>query len=713
MIRSTHWECQACGASAPLAAARHFSPYTYAAACLKCNGVGSLQVPNPNKLIIHPDKPLVNGAMYSPGFFPNGYLGKPFNGGYYMVVALGERFGFDPQKTTWNEMTPEAQHAFLFGTEEKLKITYHSRTGRTSTYQQRFPGFYGFIRDWDVGGTYTDNRPCPECQGARLRPAYLAVSLGGYNIHQLSQMTLKELAGVMEACSQEHQPSVGQDALHSAHSSLFSTISRRLRFLAAVGLGYLHLDRVAGTLSAGEAQRIRLASLLGSGLTSLTLLLDEPTRGLHPSEVNALLEALESLRDEGNTVIVVEHDPLVMRSADHLIDCGPGAGPQGGRIVAQGTPAEVAQADTITARWLRGERRFKVRPRREVGASTPSRWLTIRGARANNLKGETVRLPLNALVGVCGVSGSGKSTLMMDTLGRVLAPKKQTTSVAYVPVDPGEYEALEGAPRRTLLVDQSRAGVHSPAAFLNLTPPLRALFAESEEAQALSISEQQLATRCSACGGSGLLTLDMAFLPDVHVPCETCRGTGYLPEAWEVRLRGLALPEVYDLTIDQVFALFGDVEQLARPLQAARDVGLGYLVLRQPGYSLSGGEAQRLRIAQELCRPPAGRGKSQGRSGQAAGPLADTLYILDEPSVGQHLEDVLRLTGVLHRLVDEGGSVFVVEHHPHLLAACDWLLELGPAGGPQGGYVIASGTPETVATGNTPSAPYLREVLGL
>jgi excinuclease ABC subunit A len=255
--------------------------------------------------------------------------------------------------------------------------------------------------------------------------------------------------------------------------------------------------------------------------------------------------------------------------------------------------------------------------------------------------------------------------------------------------------------------------VHSPAAFLNLTPPLRALFAESEEAQALGISEQQLATRCSACGGSGLLTLDMAFLPDVHVPCETCRGTGYLPEAWEVRLRGLALPEVYDLTIDQVFALFGDVEQLARPLQAARDVGLGYLVLRQPGYSLSGGEAQRLRIAQELCRPPAGRGKSQGRSGQAAGPLADTLYILDEPSVGQHLEDVLRLTGVLHRLVDEGGSVFVVEHHPHLLAACDWLLELGPAGGPQGGYVIASGTPEAVAAGNTPSAPYLREVLGL
>jgi excinuclease ABC subunit A len=320
--------------------------------------------------------------------------------------------------------------------------------------------------------------------------------------------------------------------------------------------------------------------------------------------------------------------------------------------------------------------------------------MTIRGAQANNLKGDLVALPLGALVGVCGVSGSGKSTLMIDTLGRALAPKKQTTSVAYVPVDPGEHDAIEGAPARVVLVDQSKAGVHSPAGFLGLTPILQALFAASEDAQALGIGEAQLAARCSVCGGSGVLTLDMAFLPDVHVLCETCRGSGLLPEAWEVRLHGVALPEVYGLTIDQVYELFGDEERLTRPLQAARDVGLGYLVLRQPGHALSGGEAQRLKIAGELMR---------GRS-------SDTLYLLDEPSVGQHLEDVARLIGVLHRLVDAGGSVIVVEHHPHLLAACDWLVELGPVGGPEGGHVIASGTPELLAAGNTPTAPYLREV---
>jgi excinuclease ABC subunit A len=444
-------------------------------------------------------------------------------------------------------------------------------------------------------------------------------------------------------------------------------------------------------------------------LTSLTLLLDEPTRGLHPVEVDALLGALTKLRNEGNTIIVIEHDPWVMRAADWLIDCGPGAGQLGGKIVAQGTPDQVARADTITARWLRGPLGSKLepRPRRK-----PTRWLTIRGARANNLKGEPVALPLGALVGVCGVSGSGKSTLMIDTLGRALAPKKQTTSVAYVPVDPGEHDAIQGAPARVVLVDQSRAGTFgSPAAFLGLMQPLQALFAASEDARTCGISEAQLAARCTACGGSGVLALDMAFLPAVHVACETCRGTGLLPEAWQVRVRGVALPEVYGLTIDQAHELFcagrgadasgadADDEaaalRLARPLQAAREVGLGYLVLRQPGHALSGGEAQRLKIASELMR---------GRS-------SDTLYLLDEPSVGQHPEDVLRLIGVLHHLVDEGGTVFVVEHHPHLLAACDWLVELGPVGGPEGGHVIARGTPEALAAGDTPTAPYLREVL--
>jgi excinuclease ABC subunit A len=317
-------------------------------------------------------------------------------------------------------------------------------------------------------------------------------------------------------------------------------------------------------------------------------------------------------------------------------------------------------------------------------------------------------------VGVCGVSGSGKSTLVIDTIGRALAPKKHTTSVAFEPIDPGEHDAIEGAPERVLLVDQSRAGVSSPAGFLGLVQPLQSLYASSSDALSLGLTQDQLSSRCSACGGSGVITLDMAFLPDVHIPCETCRGTGYTAEAWDVRLNGVALPEIFGLTIEEVFGLFSSDERLARPLQAARDVGLGYLVLRQPGYALSGGEAQRLKIASELCRSPRKPSKTTHQKSSInnqQSSIAHSLYILDEPSIGQHLEDVARLTGVLHRLVAQGGSVIVVEHHPHLLAACDWLIELGPSGGPDGGRVVAVGEPAQVAAGGTPIARYLREIL--
>jgi excinuclease ABC subunit A len=687
--RDEAWHCPACDATAPVARPRHFSPSTYAAACLKCHGVGSLRVPNLDKLIVHPKKPLCGGAMHSPGFFPKGYLCKPFNGGYDVVQALAARYGFDTSTTPWNEMAPEAQHAFLFGDPEPLQVTFCSRSGRTTVRTVTCPGFYGWIRDWDVGGTYTDTQTCLQCGGARLRPEYLAVTLGGHNVHELGEMGLRELSHVIQDISPPPAERI-EGGLETVTASR-RTIARRLRFMLQVGLGYLHLNRVSGTLSAGEAQRIRLAGLLGSGLTSLTVLLDEPTRGMHPSEIDALVRALTELRDEGNTVIVVEHDPLVIRAADHLIDMGPGAGVAGGEIVAQGAPEEVARSDTPTACWLRGARRIGFGgPRRE-----PRGWMVLRGARANNLRGGDVRLPLGVLVGMCGVSGSGKSTLLIDTLGRALAPRKQTTSVAYEPVEPGEHDGIEGAPGRVILVDQARRGVHSPANFLGLNGPLHALYAASADAQALGLDEKALSRRCSVCGGSGVIRIDMGFLPSVHTPCETCRGTGYRAEAWGVRLRGVALPDLFSLTIDEVHELFGDEPRLARPLAAARDVGLGYLVLRQPAYALSGGEAQRLKIAKELCRTT----------------NSQTLYILDEPTVGQHLEDVARLSGVLHRLADEGNSVFVIEHHAHLLAACDWLIELGPGGGPEGGQLIAEGTPEAVAHGDTPTAPYLREIL--
>lgn len=684
MMRGEEWTCPACNSTASIAVPRHFSPSNYAAACRTCNGVGSLQAPKPEKLIINPEKPLCDGAMYSPGFFPKGYLCKPFNGGYYVIQALAARYNFDPATTPWNEMTPEAQQAFLFGDRELLEVIFHSRTGKTQTRTVHYRGFYGWLGDWDIGGTYTQTQVCPDCNGARLRPAYLAVTLAQKNIHQLSEMPLVELAQTLEG--------ILTPALEDHHvGSSLRMIVKRLRFLIQVGLGYLHLNRVSATLSAGEAQRVKLAGLLGSGLTSLTVLLDEPSRGMHPSEVKALLMVLFELKKQGNTVIVVEHDPMFIHAADYIIDMGPGAGVAGGQIVAQGTPEEVVKTGTVTARWLRGERLTKYpRKRRE-----PRGWITIRGAHANNLRGEDIRLPIGMFTGVCGVSGSGKSTLLIDTLGRALVPKKHTTSVAREPLEPGAHDAIEGAPAGTAFLSQARRGVHSPLHFMRLNKPFLRLFAESDDAKALGLDEKQLANRCTVCKGRGSTQINMGFLPDVRTPCETCRGTGYSPEAWNVYLHGVALPELNTLTIDEVYELFSYDKTVARLLKAVRDVGLGYLVLRQSGYTLSGGEVQRLKIAKELCRKA----------------TEETLYILDEPTVGQHLEDVERLLGVLHRLVNDGHTVVVIEHHPYLLAACDWLLELGPGGGPDGGRIIASGIPEIIASGDTPTAPYLRDIL--
>jgi excinuclease ABC subunit A len=519
-------------------------------------------------------------------------------------------------------------------------------------------------------------------------------------------MTLFELHDVLQNLERRLIQEPGLEGLEAHVTEIIASSLRmaldRLSFLVKVGLGYVHLDRLASTLSAGEAQRIRLAGLLGSGLVSLTVLLDEPSRGMHPSEVGALVDVLKALRDEGNTVVVVEHDPEVIWAADHLIDMGPGPGIAGGEIVAQGTPDVVAQQNTTTARWLRGERQFMRRERR-----SPQDWMAIRGARANNLCDVTVRFPLGLLVGLCGVSGSGKSTLLIDTLGRALAPKKQTTSVAYENVDPGEHETIEGAPGRVILVDQTKKGVHSPASFFGLNKPIHELYAEGQDAQALGLDAKELGQRCSACRGSGTSRTDMGFLPNVYTTCEVCRGTGYRPEAWQIHYLGVPLPELFSMTIEQVLDLFqGRVSaqsKLVRALAAAREVGLGYLVLRQPGYSLSGGEAQRLKIAQELCRPTGSRQKSVRNR--------ETLYILDEPTLGQHLEDVARLCRVLNRLVDNGHTVLVSEHHPHLLAACDWLVELGPGGGPHGGRILAEGTPEFIAAGDTPTAPYLAALL--
>ncbi|MFN2302641.1 MAG: ATP-binding cassette domain-containing protein [Anaerolineales bacterium] len=676
--------CVKCGKTIPLPKPRHFNPTTYAAACETCHGVGSLQDPHPEKLILHPEKPLCNGAMYSPGFFPKGYLCKPYNGGYDMVQALAGRYQFDPATTPWNEMSEDAQDAFLFGDPEPLLVTYTSRKGVVTQRVDRFPGFFGWIRDWDQGGTYTETIPCPTCRGAGLRQPFRSVRLADQTIFSLKQMPLKDLSTFIDQLPQDY-------AKDTVFGHVYRKIQRRLHFLCQVGLSYLHLDRLSGTLSAGEGQRVRLASLLDGQLRGLTLLFDEPTRGLHPCEVDALQTALTTLTAQNNTIIVVEHDLSIIQKADCVVDMGPGSGRFGGKVVAQGAPREIARGETLTGRWLRGAEKISLPTRRKQ----PQGWIRLHKPSGFNLKIQLLEIPTGVLVGVCGVSGSGKSTLINDTLARILAPIKQTTSVAYEPIAPEPYERIEGAPAYTLVIDQRRAGLHNPASFLGVEKALRKLYAESESAISLNINADTLKKSCSACGGRGVERIDMGFLPDVFETCEICGGSGYPPEANDVRLHDLSLPEVMALTIEQAHQIFSEAENVTRPLETAMQVGLAYLILNQPGRTLSGGEAQRLKIAAELLKKA----------------TPGTLYILDEPTVGQHMEDIQVLIEVLRGLVEARHSVLVVEHHPHILATCDWLIELGPGGGPEGGKVIAAGTPEEIAILDTPTAPYLKEVL--
>ncbi|MFW9845625.1 MAG: hypothetical protein ACFFD6_02670, partial [Candidatus Thorarchaeota archaeon] len=688
MRRGETLECPRCSAQMPLLRPRDFSPKTYTSACIDCSGVGHKQTPIPEKLIVNPEKAICDGAMYSPGYFPKGYFCQPTSWAAGALVALGGRYGFDPKFTAWNDLSDEAKNAFLYGDPdpEPLDITYlGTRRGKRLEVNSkgRWAGFYRWVSDWDIGGTYTKRTPCKTCGGSGLRERFREVKLKGRSIDELNLLPLVELRKFISTIKLSKKNELVRGSLEK--------ITKRIEFLEQVGLGYLHLNREAATLSAGEAQRIILSSLLGSGLTSLTVLLDEPTRGMHPSEVDALVEALRTLRDEGHSVIVVEHDLSVIKAADMLIDMGPKSGESGGKIVASGSPAEVSNANTITAKWLRGTKT----PTLNEELREPIAWMKVKGARANNLKNLSIDFPLGVLVGVCGTSGSGKSTLVIDTIGRALAPRRFTTSISYVPLEPGDHDSITGRPERVVMLDQGRKGIRSPGHALDLFKPLVEIFAESEDAEALGLDYKSLNTPCSVCDGNGRIRTEMGFLPDVFSTCETCNGTGRSPEAWDVRVKGVALPELNSMTLGQIYWMFKDDERVARKLKIALEVGLDYLVLRQPSVTLSGGEIQRLKIAQELSKKNA----------------SGTLYIIDEPTVGQHLEDVDRLVGLLQRLVSEGSSVIVVEHHPHVLAACDWLLELGPVGGPRGGKVVATGPPRSVAQKDTPTAPYLREVM--
>jgi excinuclease ABC subunit A len=615
-------------------------------------------------LIIHPEKPLCAGAMYSPGYFPQSYLSKPESGGYAMLMGLAQRAGFDPFETAWAELTGDQQKAFLYG-----------ESPPDQAGARAWPGFFEMIKYWDQGGLYLDHVRCPDCGGGRLRPEFLDVRLAGANRQRLHESPLIELLAIVEAFT---PPPDAPPWVHTAKT----VVVRRLGFLADVGLGYLHLDRPTASLSAGEAQRVKLAGLLGGELTGMTVLLDEPTRGLHPAEVDSLATVLTTLRDSGNTVILTDHDPDLIGVADELLVLGPGSGPDGGTRLRKGSRA---------ARALRPG----YHPVPERTPRTPAGWMSVHGARENNLTGDRVDLPLGVLVGICGPSGSGKSTLCIDTIGRALDPPTLTTSVAREPVRPGRHDLIENAPARTVCSSQARLGGQSVGHHLGVLAAVRKAFVRSEEVEDLDLTEKDLAPNCRACRGRGSVSQELGFLPSIDSPCDACDATGYDRATRRIRVRGHNLPELSIMTLSQVRELWRDVDAVARPLGAACSLGLGYLRLGQPGSALSGGEAQRVKLSQALSKKI----------------NKPTLFILDEPTVGLHPHDVATLSDALDVIVDDGHTVLIVEHDPWLLARCDWLIELGPGAGPAGGRVVAGGPPRALIMKDTVTASQLRRVL--
>ncbi|MFG1814800.1 ATP-binding cassette domain-containing protein [Kribbella sp. NPDC049174] len=644
------WTCSRCDTATVPIEPRHLTG-SPASSCPQCLGLGVERQYDWDKLIVRPDAPLAR--CFGGGL---AWFCPEVTGSNDVLRALGARYRFDPSTKPWSELTDEARHAVLYGDSSWVGLN-----------------------DWaqhDLGGKETKAFPCRECDGKRLRAPYLAIHLEGRDRNDLYSASLAEVEEVLASMDQP-------DDRHSADARTVAL--HRLGFLRSVGLGYLHLDRTTWTLSAGEAQRIQLASVVGGGLVGMTVLLDEPSRGLHPSEASALARTLAELRDAGNTVIAVEHDPTLIRAADDVIEIGPRPGRAGGRII------DLDSAESVTRAVRDGRTSMPRRDRRE-----PTEWMHVTGARENNLRGLDVRIPLGVHVGVCGVSGSGKSSLVVDTIALGLArPKTDIPHRGVVRVEPGVHDTMSGAPARTVVVDQSRAEITSPGMFLGLIDGVRQAFARSETASEQGITIKDLAYRCDACRGKGTWQEAMSFLPSVTQTCEACGGSGYRREVAALVERGRSLAEIEALTIGELVEEWGDIDRVRRVGDAAIALGLGYLIVRQPGWSLSGGEAQRLKLAKELARPT----------------KVGALYVLDEPTVGLQATDVGVLVRALDTIVDAGNTVLVVEHDPMLLATCDWLIELGPGAGPDGGETVFEGPPEELAKAGTATAPFLLEAL--
>ena len=679
---SMNYACPDCGISIEELSPRMFSFNSPYGACPECSGLGTLMRISEDS--IFPDKSLSlrQGALNAMGFNSDDESGIA---GQYLA-AIGTRYGFTLD-TPVKDFSPEAMHAVLYGTgTEKVRVSYQGWNGQESYYETAFEGVIPTMerRYRETGSEnmkaayeeYMMEEPCPVCKGRRLKREALAVTVGGKNLAELSDLSVTAgrsfLAGLQLS---------EKDTMIAA--PILREINARMSFLQDVGLGYLTLSRGAATLSGGEAQRIRLATQIGSALMGVLYILDEPSIGLHQRDNRKLIATLQKMRDLGNTVIVVEHDEETMEAADWIVDVGPGAGIHGGSIVAQGTLADIkACPESITGQYLSGKKVIPLPAQRRA----PNGWLKVIGAAEHNLKGITAQIPLGTFCVVTGVSGSGKSSLVNEIIYKQLARQLNRAKTR-----PGLYERMEGAEQldKIIMIDQSPIGRtprSNPATYTGLFDQIRRIFAACPEAKARGYKENRFSFnvkggRCEACQGDGLIRIEMNFLPDIYVPCEDCRGRRYNRETLEVTYRGKSIYDVLEMNVEEALAFFENHAPLRRKLETLYDVGLGYMKLGQAATTLSGGEAQRVKLATELSR------KSTGK----------TIYVLDEPTTGLHMADVDRLIQVLQRLTDAGNTVLVIEHNLDVIKVADWLIDLGPEGGDAGGTVVCAGTPEQVA----------------
>ncbi len=676
---SERFACLHCGTSMPELEPRMFSFNSPHGACPRCTGLGSQMEIDPELIVPDPSLSLGEGAILPWSTSASNYYEQ-------MTQAIAEKWEID-MDTPWEDLDEEVRDTFLYGTNgDRIYVTYRNRYGRRRSYMTRFEGIVNNLErrysetDSDYSREkieeYMSVRPCPDCHGARLRPESLAVKVAGLGINELTAMPARRSIEWFEGLELT-------DTERRIARLILREIDERLRFLDNVGVGYLSLERAAATLSGGEAQRIRLATQIGSSLVGVLYILDEPSIGLHQRDNERLIATLKRLRDLGNTVIVVEHDEGTMRAADHVVDLGPGAGEHGGHLVAEGTVEEIMQVpESATGQFLSGAREVPIPRRRR----RPSGYVQIEGATQNNLRNVDVKVPLGTFCCVTGVSGSGKSTLVNEVLHKAAANKLHRAKQR-----PGAHRRVTGLDQidKIINIDQSPIGRtprSNPATYIGLFDQIRDLFSRTQEARARGYKPGRFSFnvkggRCEVCRGDGQIKIEMHFLPDVYVPCEQCDGKRYNRETLEVRFKGKTIADVLDMTVEEALDFFQHVPKIKRRLQALHDVGLDYIRLGQPATTLSGGEAQRVKLASELSKIATGR----------------TLYILDEPTTGLHFADVQRLLEMLARLVEQGNTVVVIEHNLDVIKTADRIIDLGPEGGEEGGLIVAQCTPEQVA----------------